>query len=385
MKYTYEMKKEVDRNNPNNIRYYYVKRPTVAINLSDKFKGIFKRDNSKKSSLGKLYTEKKSLYKKNKSAQKENSQKTKNESESPYNDQEITQYIASEVQRIMKENERARNANGENKTKQKRVSKPRPKSKKLKNTRYTVPKERAIVVRIINRLKYECGHYNRIEDDLLYKECTFRDVEKSRISEKRKDKKLYKKVQAYEDARDDVVMKNAFFGIKITAAAALLVASIWVVDNIEKDFKSDSAVTQSEDQTLTLNTAIDEQIQKAERTLSGIEYNFEYLTNDELVDGILRIQEQASKITENKARATISNIGLSSDQQLLKDILEEVYEEENYNSFSDEEMQELMQLTYELLDENSKGWIRSPERVAEAIARQENSQNNKNTEIEIGD
>ena len=74
-------------------------------------------------------------------------------------------------------------------------------------------------------MKYENGWYEDVED-YLYDEDNFiwDDLEWSKNAEKRRDQILYKRVQAYEDAEDDITMKKSFLAVKVTAAAALIAA-----------------------------------------------------------------------------------------------------------------------------------------------------------------
>lgn len=232
--------------------------------------------------------------------------------------------------------------------------------------RYTAPKERGLVARLINRIKYEHNWYEDIEmylDDNYY---AYNEIEESRVAVKKRDQRLYKRVQAYEDAENDITMKKTLLGLKVTAAAALLTTTIYagnlLVDMV-KDIVTDNNYVAAEQVKSTLANANSGEIAHAEKVLSKIDYEFEYLSRDELVDTIIRVGTKPSKITENKARGTLKNIGENSDQKLLEEIVLEAYEDE-YEGFSDEKKQELNQVIYEMLDEDIKIWIRSPENVA---------------------
>lgn len=293
-------------------------------------------------------------------------------------EEEIRLQISSEVKRILRE-KKEKNSESIEKTLQKKaeqqkkkrtkkkISKPKAESEYFK-IRYTAPKERGIVARIINRMKYENGWYDDIEayldDDYNY---VYDDMEWSKNAEKRRDRRLYKRVQAYEDAEDDITMKKAFLTAKVTAAVALLATlgfSVNLLYNEVHDLiHNNSYVAQAQEKSTLANANVG-QIEYAERVLAKIDYNFEHLSHSELLDTVIRVGSKPSKITENRAMATMKNAGEFADQKLLEEIIQEAYEDE-YDGFGVEKKQELNQLVYEMLDDNVKIWIRSPEKVAE--------------------
>lgn len=253
----------------------------------------------------------------------------------------------------------------------KKISKPK-KEPEYFELRYTAPKERSVVARIINRIKYESDWYEDIEkyldDERNY---VFDDMERSKNAEKRRDRRLYKRVQAYEDAEDDITMKKAFITVKVTAAIALLVTAGFAVNllhNQISDLMNGSFYSAPAKVKSTLANANEGQIEHARRVLAKIDYNFEYLSNDELLDAIIRVGSEPSNVTENRAMATIKKSAEFADQKLLASIVEEAYEEK-YLGFDDNKKQELNQLVYEMLDEKAKIWIRSPEKVAQIANR----------------
>lgn len=287
-------------------------------------------------------------------------------------DEEIRLQIASEVKRILKEKNGARSEdiNKKQQSKKKKVKKKINKPQKDEEyfkLRYTAPKERGIVARIINRMKYENGWYEDIED-YLDDENNFvwDDMEWSKNAEKRRDRRLYKRVQAYEDAEDDIAMKKAFLTAKVTAAAALLATlglSVNFLYNEVNDLINNSSYVAQAQEKSTLANANSGQIEYAERLLAKLDYNFEYLSHQELLDTIIRVGSKPSKITESRAMATIKNATEYADQKLLEEIIKEAYEE--YDSFEEEKKQEFNQVVYEMLNDDVKIWIRSPQKVAE--------------------
>lgn len=304
-------------------------------------------------------------------------------------DEEIRIQIASEVKRILKEKNGVRREDIDKKQQskkkkvKKKINKPQKDDEYFK-LRYTAPKERGIVARIINRMKYENDWYEDVED-YLYDNYDYAaaEIEQSRMAEKRREQRLYKRVQAYEDARDDITMKKAFIGMKVTAIATLLAASGFAANlliNQINDIVNSGYISQEQEKPKLAN-ASEGQIQYAENVLSRIEYDFEHLSHTELLDTVIRTGSKVNDINENRARSAAKDFLNFSDQKLLESILQEVYEDE-YDNFSDEKKLELNQLLYEMLDEDAKFWIRSPEKVAEIKSRNE-TKNTETTEMEF--
>ena len=367
-----------DKNNPKKVQHFYVTGPRFL--YKDKIIKEFYDDGTecvvKENGSVKIQKENNHPKKTTNKPKKENRQPKKTTSKPKsleQEDEEIRLQIAAGVERILKEKKSAQNKNvakrpqSKKKKVKRKISKPKKKPEYFE-LRYTAPKERSIVARIINRIKYESGWYEDIEK-YLYDERNdvFNDIEWSKNAVKRRDRSLYKRVQAYEDAEDDISMKKAFITVKVTAAAALLVTAGFAVNllcNQVNDLMNGSFYSAPAKVKSTLANANEGQIEYARRLLAKIDYNFEYLSNDELLDTIIRVGSEPSNVTENRAMATIKKSSEFADQKLLASIVEEAYEEE-YLGFDDNKKQELNQLVYEMLDEKAKIWIRSPEKVAQ--------------------
>ena len=295
-----------DKKNPDIIRYHRVTGPRFL--YKDKIVEEFSKSNT---------TSDKKNSKKDIKPKKENRQPKKTTSKPKsleQEDEEIRLQIAAGVERILKEKKSAQNKNVAKRPQSKKKKVKRKISKPKKETeyfelRYTAPKERSIVARIINRMKYESGWYEDIEK-YLYDERNevFDDIEWAKNAVKRRDRSLYKRVQAYEDAEDDISMKKAFITVKVTAAAALLVTAGFAVNllcNQVNDLMNGSFYSAPAKVKSTLANANEGQIEYARRLLAKIDYNFEYLSNDELLDTIIRVGSEPSNVTENRAMATI--------------------------------------------------------------------------------
>ncbi len=297
------------------------------------------------------------------------------ESNSKVNDNEeslVNAQIASEVKKILAEKKQEEYKKVEtekklsNPSQKKKISKPKVEPEYFE-LRYTMPKERGILARIINQIKYENGWYKDIEDYLDDEDnFVWDDMELSKNAEKRRDQRLYKRVQAYEDADNDIAMKKTFLTVKIAAVVAMLATlgfSVNLLYNEVHDIIYNNSYVAQAQEKPTLANANTGQIEYAERVLAKIEYDFKYLSHTELLDTVIRVGSKPSEITENRAMATMKSAGDFADQKLLEEIIKEAYEGE-YEGFDDEKKQELSQLVYEMLDENVRMWIRSPEKVA---------------------
>lgn len=355
-----------DKDNPGEVEYYHVNGPRFL------YKGKIVKEYFEDDS--EVVVEVKSNKENNQ--HKKTTEKTKNIKR---DEEEIRLQIASEVKRILKQKNAPQNERVNKKTQtkkkkvKKKISKPQKDDKYFK-LRYTAPKERGIVARIINRMKYESGWYEDIED-YLDDENNFvwDDMEWSKNAEKRRDQRLYKRVQAYEDAEADIAMKKAFITVKVTTVAALLATlglSVNFLCNEVNDLINNSSYVAQAQEKSTLANANSGQIEYAERLLAKLDYNFEYLSHQELLDTIIRVGSKPSKITESRAMATIKKATEYADQKLLEEIIKEAYEDE-YESFGEEKKQELNQVVYEMLNDDVKIWIRSPQKVAELKQKDE--------------
>lgn len=352
-----------DKNNPKRVKHFYVTGPRFL--YKDKIIKEYYDDGTER-------------------VVKEVEIKTKKENNPPpliaaksnelEQEEKIRLQIAAEVKRILNEKknkEPNKKTNSAKMRSEKKISRPKKDDKYFK-LRYTAPKERGILARIINRKKYENGWYNDVED-YLNDENNFvwNDMERSKNAEKRRDQRLYKRVQAYEDAEDDIAMKKTFIAIKVTTAAALIatlgLSVKFLHDEVYDLIHNSSYIARAEEKS-TLSNANEVQIEYAKRVLDKIDYEFEYLSNNELLDTIIRVGREPSNISGNRAKETIKDSENFADQKLLESIVQEAYGAD-YIKFSNKEKQELNQLVYEMLDKKAKIWIRSPEKVSELLEK----------------
>lgn len=266
----------------------------------------------------------------------------------------------------MSENIRQGNKTSSSKAPKKSISKP----KTIPDTRLTEPKKRALFRRIMLQMKYNRGGFDYIEDE--YDELTRKEIEEYRKSNNRSDRKYYKEVQAYEDATDDVTVRKGWMAFKIGLVSVMLVSSIGLLNHTMQqihDMAPEPVVI------VTIQDATQEQKDSAMSEINLIknssEYSFENLTQEEQLGAVLRIPTVESKISVGRFKNSIIGVNLDGDQELLDEIVEEAFGQEEYATYSDSKKEDLRKLAYELLDSEKKEWTRDPIALKELRQRQE--------------
>lgn len=240
----------------------------------------------------------------------------------------------------------------EDKQKQRKIDKVSEQIKRnvARQTRYTEPKKRNLLSRIILQQNLANGEYNYIEDD--YDTLSPREIEESKNAKKRRDRELYKEVQKYEDAKDDVTLRKGWRAFKIGLGAALLAGSLALGNYLGNEVKQSLNLTPS-NAVVSIET-IDKENKEyyenvaeefADKVRANDGYEFDYLSDDEFLDGYLRILNKESKMIENSFKGAFYNF---SDQELLDKIVSRAFEEE-YETFTDEQKRDYRQLAFELL------------------------------------
>ena len=103
-------------------------------------------------------------------------------------------------------------------------------------TRYTEPKKRNLLTRIILQHALDKGLYEDIEED--YDFISEKEIEMSKNAKKRSERRFYKEVQEYEDAKDDVRLRKGWKAFKIGLAASLLAGSLALAGHIGGEIKN---------------------------------------------------------------------------------------------------------------------------------------------------
>lgn len=256
------------------------------------------------------------------------------------------------------------------KPKTKNISKP----KTIPNNRFTEPKKRSLLRRVMLQMKYNSGAFDYIEDE--YDSLTKQELEEYRTSKFRSDRSYYKEVQAYEDAYDDVTVRKGWTKFKVGLIAltltGLTIGSAAMYHGIIKDIHDNAPQPVV---IVTLAEATPEQVDIANIDMNLIkndsEYNFDNLTQEEQLDAVLRIPIVESKINVGRFKNAIIGVNLNGDQELLDEIVIEAFGEEEYSTYSDAKKEDLRKLAYELLDSEKKDWTRDPVALKELRQRQE--------------
>lgn len=209
--------------------------------------------------------------------------------------------------------------------------------------RFTEPKKRGLLSRIILQERLAREGFDYIENEYEY--LTQQEVDVSKNATKRRDKRLYKEVQAYEDATDDVTMRRGWLAFKISLAALLLAGTVVIANNTIKDFKEQLLPTNQietiQDNYDVHKLEVDSFIQKVKEEQG---YEFVSLSDEQLVEAYVKILQHEKTMYDNQFKNAILH-----DQELLDKIVRRVYEDE-YELFSDDEKRDYRQLAYCILD-----------------------------------
>ena len=209
--------------------------------------------------------------------------------------------------------------------------------------RFTEPKKRGLLSRIILQERLAREGFDYIEDEYEY--LTQQEVDVSKNATKRRDKRLYKEVQAYEDATDDVTMRRGWLAFKISLAAVLLAGTVVIANNTIKDFKEQLIPTTQietiQDDYDVHKLEVDSFVQKVKEEQG---YEFVSLSDEQLVEAYVKILRHEKTMYDNQFKNALLH-----DQELLDKIVRRVYEDE-YELFSDDEKRDYRQLAYCILD-----------------------------------
>lgn len=223
-----------------------------------------------------------------------------------------------------------------------------------RQNRWTEPKKRNLLSRIILQSRLARGDYDYVEDN--YNFFTAQEIEESKNAKKRRDRILYKEVQQYEDADDDVTVRRGWTAFKIGLAAAMLAGSLalanYTVNEVKNTFNNISASNQivsvydmSEEEKGPIYSkayGIKKQI------LENDGYHFDNLSEDEFADGYYRILNYEKKMYENIFKSASFRITENRDQTLLYEIVEKAFKED-YQNLTEEQKRDYKQLAFEIL------------------------------------
>lgn len=257
-------------------------------------------------------------------------------------------------------------------------------------TRYTEPKKRNLLTRIILQHALDKGLYEDIEED--YDFISEKEIEMSKNAKKRSERRFYKEVQEYEDAKDDVKLRKGWKAFKIGLAASLLAGSLALAGHIGGEIKN-TISNPANNEVVTIET-LDENDRamyeaNLEKFLEKVKekdgYVFANLDDTEILDGYLRILNEEKGMAFNEFKNSLNGL---KDQENLEKIVKDSFGEERYNSFSEEQKRDYRQLAYELLPlalpglwEEGYSYVRNP--ISTDVVKAKNSAREKGYEIKL--
>lgn len=232
--------------------------------------------------------------------------------------------------------------------------------------RFTAPKKRNILSRLILQKRLEYDGFFDIEADYQY--LTQEEVDKSKFAKNNKDKRLFRQVQAYEDARDDDKIRKGILGFKIGLAVIMLATMLGVTATVANSFKdalSPNSIVSMESMNKDEKQAYIEMINSFVLEIQEKDgYEFDYLSDEEIQDAYLKIKNREKNMNENQYRAAWQGF---RDQEFLDKIVKNSLGEEMYNGLSPEKQRDCRQLAFEILPKaqldifgKSNPYIRNP-------------------------
>ena len=222
--------------------------------------------------------------------------------------------------------------------------------------RFTESKKRNLLSRIILQEKLAKGHYCDLEDDIKTGYITKEDVDYSKTGKKLRERKLYKEVQSYEDAKEDVSLRKGWNPFKVSLAGVALAGVIALsaytykeFNDSFKDFGGRIEIVSVQDLEEDERIIVESEAQKIKKEIiEKAGYHFNNISDDEFLEGYYRILSYEKKMNKRRLENTISGFVQNKDQELLETIVEESFNEE-YINFSEEKKRDYKQLAFELL------------------------------------
>lgn len=217
-----------------------------------------------------------------------------------------------------------------------------------KVTRFTEPKKRNLLRRIMLQQALANGTYDDIEEG--YDNILQEEIDDSKNAKKKADRRFYREVQEYEDAVDDVTLRKGWNRFKVGLATLLLITSIGAIgytikeinDTLTPETQIISVETMDSEQKDYYHDVINE-FTKNVKNKDG--YEFDFLSNEELINGYIKIIEKEKKMHEAIFDSALYKL---EDQELLDEIVEKSLGDE-YGMLSNDQKRDYRQLAFELL------------------------------------
>lgn len=227
-----------------------------------------------------------------------------------------------------------------------------------KSFRYTEPKKRNFFKRMILQRKLNQDMYEEIEDDIYQNRIIKKELDRKKYSETSKDRRYYKKVQEYEDARDDTSIRKEIIAFKVALATAAIAGTIALTNfvgsqvkevlNTEILYKTVAAATYNETTPEEKIEILNNALEFANKVKENDGYYFDNLSNEELAEGYYKIMNYERKMDKYIFEGAFSKIVENKDQTLLEDIVEKSFKED-FESLTEEQKKDYKQLAFELL------------------------------------
>ena len=230
--------------------------------------------------------------------------------------------------------------------------------------RFTAPKSRNLLARYILQKRLENDGFFDIEADYEY--LTQEEVDKSRFANNKKDKKLYKQVQAYEDAVDDDKFRKGLMAFKVGLAVIMIATMIGVTSNVVKSFTG-AIIPTSQVQVMTEEERA-EYIQMINSFVLEVEekdgYKFDYISMEDIQNTFSKIKKVEKNMNEKQYEGAWRGF---RDQEFVDKIVIRALGEEEYQKLTENQKRDYRQLAFEILPEakpeifeNAVPYIRNP-------------------------
>lgn len=200
--------------------------------------------------------------------------------------------------------------------------------------------------------------YEEIEDDIYQNRIIKKELDRKKYSETSKDRRYYKKVQEYEDARDDTSIRKEIIAFKVALATAAIAGTIALTNfvgsqvkevlNTEILYKTVAAATYNETTPEEKIEILNNALEFANKVKENDGYYFDNLSNEELAEGYYKIMNYERKMDKYIFEGAFSKIVENKDQTLLEDIVEKSFKED-FESLTEEQKKDYKQLAFELL------------------------------------
>lgn len=263
----------------------------------------------------------------------------------------------------------------------------------IKENRYTESKKRNLLSRILLQERLAKDYFDNVEYEYDY--IISSEIEKSKNAIKRRDRKLYKEVQAYEDAVEDVTVRRGWTTFKIGLATALLAGTLALAHHTGTEVAKSFNDMNSANQIVSIYEMNDEE--KEQIYLNAIQiksdvvqrdgYHFDNLSEAEFADGYIRMMKVEKKMNKQVFEGAFLSSTQNKDQDLLDKIVSRAFEED-YANFTDAQKRDYRQLAYELLPyslpqhfKDGMYYVRNPLVIDALNAR--NSAKSKGYQIEL--